>query len=171
VGVQGRLHPAPRTLPVHASTANPHHLTLPIDGTGRDTLPGLRSVGTDTQRYAGGTPQFDTPNHNYDISDFDQLVAAIATEGLPPSALPAVSFLKTPGYRDGHAGYSDPEDEHNWRLRDIDGSADQVLASRDRSEGIAFDLAGAFDFRGPPNDRLILDPTTGQPARGGQAEQ
>jgi phospholipase C len=41
-------------------------------------------------------------------SDFDQLVAAIATHELPPSALPAVSFLKAPGYHDGHAGYSDP---------------------------------------------------------------
>ena len=42
-------------------------------------------------------PQFNTPNHQYDTSDFNQLVAAIGKGELPPSALPAVSFLKAPG--------------------------------------------------------------------------
>ncbi len=44
--------------------------------------------------------------HEYDILDF----YAAAAEG----NLPAVSFLKAPGYQDGHAGYSDPLDEQTF---------------------------------------------------------
>jgi phospholipase C len=79
----------------------------------------LRSIGTDTQHYVGGMPQFDTPNHNYDTSDFDQLVSAIGNGDLPASALPAVSFLKAGGYQDGHAAYSDPIDEQQFVVNEI----------------------------------------------------
>jgi phospholipase C len=263
----------------YASTANPHHLSVPTGADGMDTLAGLQEIGRDTQSYVGGVPQFDTPNHQYDITDFDQLVAAIARGELPPSALPAVSFLKAATYETGHAADSDPADEqqfvtreinalertpdwshtaviimyddsdgwydhaysgvtnpslsvadnltnsttgaptsgrcgpspqtsaplggeqgrcgfgprmpmlvispfarrnyvdhnlsdqasipnlieYNWRLPGIAGSADQVLAPVDRSEGIAFDLAGLFDFAGPRDRRLLLDPSTGEP--------
>ena len=82
----------------YASTANPHHLP-PAS---------LAAIGTDTQSYVAGTPQFDTANHQYDMSDFDSLVGAINHGYLSPDHLPAVSFLKAPGYQDGHAGYSDP---------------------------------------------------------------
>ena len=37
-----------------------------------------RAIGTDTQTIVGGVPQFDTANHQYDTSDFDSLVGAIA---------------------------------------------------------------------------------------------
>jgi phospholipase C len=104
----------------YASTANPHHLTVPVNGSGRDTLTGLEEIGTDTQSYVNGVPQFNTPNHQYDTSDFDQLVAAIRAGKLPASALPAVSFLKAPGYEDGHPGYSDPADEQAFVTREID---------------------------------------------------
>jgi phospholipase C len=98
----------------YASTANPHHLTIATNSKGHDTLAGLATIGTDTQSYAGGEPQFNTPNHNYDMSDFDQLVTAISNHELPATALPAVSFLKAPGYQDGHAAYSDPKDEQEF---------------------------------------------------------
>jgi phospholipase C len=104
----------------YASTANPHHLTIPTDGAGQDTLAGLEEIGTDTQSYVDGVPQFNTPNHQYDTSDFDQLVTAIGDGELAPSALPAVSFLKAPGYEDGHPGYSDPADEQAFVTREID---------------------------------------------------
>ena len=91
----------------YASTANPHHLAVASDGSGNDTVAGLRRIGTDTQSYVAGQPQFDTANHNYDTSDFDQLVASIDSGALPASALPNVSFLKAPGYQDGHAAYSE----------------------------------------------------------------
>ena len=103
----------------YASTANPHHLTVPANGAGQDTLAGLKEIGRDTQSYVNGVPQFNTPNHQYDTSDFDQLVAAIGRGKLPASALPAVSFLKAPGYEDGHPGYSDPADEQAFVTREI----------------------------------------------------
>jgi phospholipase C len=265
----------------YATTANPHHLTLPTEPNGLDSTASLQEIGSDTQSYVDGVPQFNTPNHNYDSSDFDQLVAAIGRGQLPAPALPGVSFLKAPGYQDGHAGYSDPADEqrfvtreinalmktpdwhntavivnyddsdgwydhvysgvtnpsssvadnltdttfspptsgrcgsrsqisttqplggeqgrcgfgprlpmivispyakhnhvdhnlsdqasiinfveYNWGLPGISGSADQVLKSKNSSEGIPFDLAGMFNFRGQRNRRLILDPATGEP--------
>jgi phospholipase C len=266
----------------YASTANPHHLTVPVSGAGRDTITGLKEIGRDTQSYVKGVPQFNTPNHQYDTSDFDQLVAAIRGGKLPLSALPAVTFLKAPGYQDGHPGYSDPADEqafvtreidslmrtsdwqstavivnwddsdgwydhvysgvtnpslspadnltnttfsvptsgqcgpspqtkaplageqgrcgfgprvpmlvispyarvnhvdsdltdqasildlieYNWHLPGIPGSADQVLAKLDRSQGIRFDLEGMFDFNRPQAKKLILSPVTGEPGAG-----
>jgi phospholipase C len=104
----------------YAATANPHHLTVPANGAGQDTLGGLKRIGRDTQSYVNGVPQFNTPNHQYDTSDFDQLVAAIRTGKVPASALPAVSFLKAPGYEDGHPGYSDPADEQAFVTNEID---------------------------------------------------
>jgi phospholipase C len=126
----------------YASTANPHHLTIPTDSSGHDTLTGLRQIGTDTQSYVDGAPQFDTPNHNYDIADFDQLVSAISSGQMAPSALPAVSFLKAPGYRDGHAGYSDPADEQRFIVSEInalertpDWKHTAVIIAYDDSDG------------------------------------
>ena len=46
-------------------------------------------------------------------------MAAIGRGKLPASALPAVSFLKAPGYEDGHPGYSDPADEQAFVTREI----------------------------------------------------
>src|SRR4029077_3003314 len=77
----------------YETTANPHHLTIATDGSGNDKVHGpdsLSSIGTDTQSFTGkygDGPQFDTPNHNYDSSDFDQLVTAINDGKLPGSAL------------------------------------------------------------------------------------
>jgi phospholipase C len=126
----------------YASTANPHHLTLPTRPDGSVTLSALRTIGTDTQHYVGGVPQFDTPNHQYDTSDFDQLVAAIGRGDLPGSALPAVSFLKAPGYQDGHAAYSDPIDEQRFIVDEInalektsDWKSTAVVISYDDSDG------------------------------------
>ena len=45
-------------------------------------------------------------NHQYDINDFYAAVTA--------GNFPSVSFLKAPGYQDGHAGYSDPLDEQTF---------------------------------------------------------
>jgi phospholipase C len=73
-----------------ASTANPAH-TRPKS---------LAEIG-----HAGPA------NHQYDIEDF-YAAAAIGN-------LPAVSFLKAPGYEDGHAGYSDPLDEQTFVVKTI----------------------------------------------------
>ena len=116
----------------YASTANPHHLA-PTS---------LSAIGTDTQTFVHGVPQFDTANHQYDTSDFDALVAAITGGSLPASALPAVSFVKAPGYEDGHAAYSDPTDEQEFLVHTIneleqspDWSSTAVIVNYDDSDG------------------------------------
>ncbi len=126
----------------YATTANPHHLTLPTDSHGAVPTKALAGIGRDTQHYRNGQPQFDTPNHQYDTSDFDQLVAAIGHGRLPASALPAVSFLKAPGYQDGHAAYSDPIDEQRFVVDEInalqktpDWQSTAVVISYDDSDG------------------------------------
>jgi phospholipase C len=70
---EGRLHPAPRAVPVLHSTAEPEHTRPSSVGT----------IGTDG----------DAANHQYDINDFFDAVKA--------GNFPAVSFLKAPGYQDG----------------------------------------------------------------------
>ena len=55
--------------------------------------------------------QQDAANHQYDIQDF---YAAVATGNFP-----AVSFLKAPGFQDGHAGYSDPLDEQQFLVKTL----------------------------------------------------
>jgi phospholipase C len=116
----------------YASTANPHHIA-PTS---------LAAIGTDTQSYVGGVPQFDTANHQYDMSDFNSLVNAIQHGVLSPDHLPAVSFLKAPGYEDGHAGYSDPYDEQQFVDSEInaleqtpDWSSTAVIVTYDDSDG------------------------------------
>jgi phospholipase C len=116
----------------YASTANPHHLP-PAS---------LSAIGTDTQSFVGGVPQFNTANHQYDSSDFDALVGAISHGFLSPDKLPAVSFLKAPGYQDGHAGYSDPIDEQQFVVNEINAlqhtsawSSTAVVIAYDDSDG------------------------------------
>ena len=74
----------------YASTANPHHLTIPTDASGNDTL---GRPGDDRARHAVVTsaaqPQFDTPNHQYDIErlrparvgDLERRAAAVGPAG------------------------------------------------------------------------------------------
>jgi phospholipase C len=152
----------------YASTANPHHLTIPPG------LAGLAEIGTDTQSYKNGVPQFDTPNHNYGLADFNSLLGAIRAGQLPPSALPAVSFLKAPGYEDGHAGYSDPQDEQQFIVNEInllertpDWSSTAVFIMYDDSDGW-YDhvLGGVANPSLSPADNLtdtaLVLPTSGQ---------
>ncbi|HEY2042201.1 MAG TPA: alkaline phosphatase family protein, partial [Jatrophihabitans sp.] len=116
----------------YASTANPHHLP-PTS---------LAAIGTDTQTTTAGVPQFNTANHQYDTSDFDSLVGAISHGFLSADHLPAVSFLKAPGYQDGHAAYSDPIDEQQFVVNEInalqrtpDWSSTAVVVAYDDSDG------------------------------------
>ena len=136
----------------YATTANPHHLA-PAS---------LAAIGTDTQHTVADAPQFDTANHNYDTSDFDSLVAAITAGTLPQSALPAVTYLKAPGYQDGHAAYSDPADEQQFIVREInalektpDWSSTAVIISYDDSDGwYDHDYSGVVNGSLSPADNL-----------------
>src|ERR1035441_450199 len=76
----------------------------------------------------------DAANHEYDITDFWDALAA--------HNLPAVSFLKAPGFEDGHAGYSNPLDEQNFLVTTINKleASDEwketaVIISYDDSDG------------------------------------
>jgi phospholipase C len=97
----------------YTSTANPTH---------------KRPASVNTIGYPGPA------NHQYDINDFFAAVKA--------GNFPAVSFLKAPGYEDGHAGYSDPLDEQNFVVQVIDFLEQQpdwantaVIINYDDSDG------------------------------------
>jgi phospholipase C len=76
----------------------------------------------------------DAANHQYDINDFYAAVNA--------GNLPSVSYLKAPGFQDGHAGYSDPLDEQNFVVTTInmlqkspEWSSTAVIIAYDDSDG------------------------------------
>jgi phospholipase C len=76
----------------------------------------------------------DGANHQYDTHDFFDAVNA--------GNFPAVSFLKAPGYQDGHAGYSDPLDEQTFIVNTInflqkqrDWESTAVVIAYDDSDG------------------------------------
>jgi phospholipase C len=76
----------------------------------------------------------DAANHQYDTNDFYAAVNA--------GNMPAVSFLKAPGYQDAHAGYSDPLDEQafvvqviNFLMQRPEWSSTAVIINYDDSDG------------------------------------
>ncbi|MGB6191099.1 MAG: alkaline phosphatase family protein [Terracidiphilus sp.] len=76
----------------------------------------------------------DPGNHQYDTQDFFAAVSA--------GNFPAVSYLKAPGYQDGHAGYSDPLDEQAFIVNTInflekrpEWSSTAVIIAYDDSDG------------------------------------
>jgi len=78
--------------------------------------------------------QTDDANHQYDTLDFFAAVQA--------GNFPSVSFLKAPGFQDGHPGYSDPLDEQkfvvdviNFLQSQPDWSSTAVVINYDDSDG------------------------------------
>jgi phospholipase C len=76
----------------------------------------------------------DPANHQYDTHDF--------FDALKQGNFPTVSFLKAPGYQDGHAGYSDPLDEQTFIANTInilqkqkDWANTAVIIAYDDSDG------------------------------------
>jgi phospholipase C len=76
----------------------------------------------------------DPANHQYDTHDF--------YDALNAGNFPTVSFLKAPGYQDGHAGYSDPLDEQtfvvnviNFLQKQKDWANTAVVIAYDDSDG------------------------------------
>ena len=99
----------------YTQTANPHHLPpSSVDMVGKT----------------------DQANHQYDLTDF--WAAADAHN------VPAVAFLKAPGYKDGHAAYSDPLLEQQFlvatvnRLQGLpEWKSMAVIIAYDDSDGFA----------------------------------
>ena len=78
--------------------------------------------------------QGDAANHNYDLTDFWDALAA--------HNLPAVSFIKARAIEDGHAGYSNPIDEQNFIVQFVnklertpEWNSTAVIISYDDSDG------------------------------------
>jgi phospholipase C len=97
----------------YPSTANPHHTAAGS----------VAMIG-----------KADGANHQYDIADFFNALAA--------GNLPAVSFLKAPAYQDGHAMYSNPLDEQTFLVNTINALEDSpfwestaVIIAWDDSDG------------------------------------
>jgi len=97
----------------YQQTSNPHHLP-PTS---------VAKIG-----------QTDQANHQYDLSDFFNALAA--------GNLPAVSYLKAAAYQDGHAGYSDPLDEQTFLVNTISTlmqspfwSSTAIIIAYDDSDG------------------------------------
>ena len=112
---QGRLHSASPAVPVLHLHRKPDARAPHI---GRDDRP-RRAMRR---------------NHQYDIHDFFAAVSA--------GNFPAVSFLKAPGFQDGHAGYSDPLDEQtfvvnviNFLQKQPDWDSTAVVIAYDDSDG------------------------------------
>jgi phospholipase C len=88
--------------------------------------------------------QGDAANHQYDINDFYTAVSA--------GNFPAVSFLKAPGFQDGHAGYSDPIDEQAFVVHVINYLMTNSNAWGSTAVVIAYDDSdGWYDHQMPPN--------------------
>jgi phospholipase C len=84
----------------------------------------------------------DQANHQYDLSDF----WAAANAG----NLPSVSFLKAPGFQDGHAGYSDPLAEQTFLVNTIN-QLQQLSEWKNMAIIIAYDDSdGWYDHVMPP---------------------
>ena len=128
----------------YASTANPHHLTIPTDAAGQRHA---RRPRDDRHRHAvaivNGVPQFNTPNHNYDIERLRPARGGDRTRRSfrRPRCRPSASS-RLPGYEDGHAGYSDPEDEQQFIAHEVnalmqtpDWSSTAVIVNYDDSDG------------------------------------
>jgi phospholipase C len=132
----------------YASTANPHHLP---------------------PSSAAMIGQTDPANHQYDLADF--WVAA------DTGHLPAVSYLKAPGFQDGHAQYSDPLDEQQF-LVDAINHLQRLPEWKDTAVVISYDDSdGWYDHKmspivstsASPQDALngpgICGDTQAQPAK------
>jgi phospholipase C len=98
----------------------------------------------------------DQANHQYDITRFFQALDA--------GSLPAVNFLKAPGYQDGHAGYSDPLLEQEFLVNTINRIMDSPFW-RDTAIIIAYDDSdGWYDHVMSPlvnHSQTQLDALTG----------
>jgi phospholipase C len=143
----------------YASTANPQHLRPSS----------IAAIGTNDQA-----------NHQYDMHDF--------TDALAASNMPAVSFLKAPGYQDAHASYSDPLDEQTFLVNTINAiqkssfwSSTAIILAYDDSDGWYDHLSNVINGSTGPQDFLtstgvclstaaaaaaLPDIATGKPALG-----
>jgi phospholipase C len=103
----------------------------------------------------------DGANHQYDIHDFFDTVRNYN--------LPAVSYLKAPGYQDGHAGYSDPLDEQAFIVKVVNTlmyspywSSTAIVIAYDDSDGwYDHQMPPIVNPSSSPDDALTADGACG----------
>jgi phospholipase C len=102
----------------------------------------------------------DQANHQYDTTDFTTALAA--------GNLPSVSFLKAPGYEDGHAGYSDPLDEQTFVVNTVNAieassfwSSTAIIIAYDDSDGWYDHLTDMVNGSSTTSDAAICTKVTG----------
>ena len=149
------IHTSPITdyVPHHApfqyypSTRNPHHLRPKPDT-------------------AAEIGKSDQANHQYDISDFFNALAA--------GNLPAVSYLKAPAYQDAHPGNSDPLDEQAFVVKVLNTlqrsefwSSTLVIINYDDSDGWYDHVPGPIvnPSISSADSLLPLNPSSGTPPK------
>ena len=121
---QGRLLPHHEPFQYYASTANPHHLApTSLAASGRTRPPRASSTRPTTST----TCRTSTAGQRH-----QQRHAA----GQPPTG--GVSYLKAPGYEDGHAGYSDPIDEQKFVVNEVN-SLEQLPTWNSTAVVVAYD--------------------------------
>jgi phospholipase C len=141
-GTQGNYETDPDYIQHHepfqyyATTANLQHLRPSS----------VAAIGNSYEIESGVA--LDPANHQYDSSDF---FAALAINNLP-----AVSFVKAPGFEDGHPGYSDPLDEQRFIVQVINA----LMASPEWASTAVIitydDSDGWYDHQMPP----IVNPSS-----------
>jgi phospholipase C len=99
----------------------------------------------------------DAANHEYDLIDFWAAVKA--------HNMPAVSFLKAPGFQDGHAGYSNPLDEQTFVVNTIntlqktdEWKETAVIVMYDDSDGWYDHVMGPIVNQSNASDDQLLGP-------------
>jgi phospholipase C len=152
-GTTGCLRSTPATVPGSTSTSTDyiaHHSPFqyyPSTQNASHARPSaLAAIGKSVET-DGLTAE--PANHNYDSHDF--------FDALHAGNVPAVVYLKAPGFQDGHAGYSNPVDEQNFVASVVtalqgtqEWSSTAVVVAYDDSDGW-------YDHQAPP----IVNPSTG----------
>jgi phospholipase C len=87
-------------------------------------------------------------NHQYDIHDF--------VDAMKAGNMPAVSYLKAPGYQDGHAGYSSPLDEQTFVVNLVNMIEQSPFWNTTAIIILYDDSDGAYDHQQSP----VVNPST-----------
>ena len=103
----GRIQPLPEVKPYETYVYAAANLRSPFQPQGPNSANGQHLRPSSVRRIG----ETDQANHQYDTDDFFSAVQA--------GNMPAVSFLKAPGFQDAHAGYSDPLDEQTFVVQVI----------------------------------------------------
>ncbi|HEX4445953.1 MAG TPA: alkaline phosphatase family protein, partial [Polyangiaceae bacterium] len=137
-GTTGCARETPQTVPNGQSVSTdyiPHHQPFQYyPSTANPTHARPSSVAAIGHSVEADGTTAEPANHQYDSHDF--------FDALKAGNFPAVSYLKAPGFQDGHAGYSNPVDEQNFIVQVVqavqasgDWATTAIVINYDDSDG------------------------------------